>query len=163
MQHANSLIDWSKRWDQRLDKAPTFKVCCASLQGSFHQEGTLDVAWRGLLTEAESSAAVMKDLELVLVKEVRETLLTWKKANYPTFLGRNKVAKKANADFEKARKYVAHSCLTPGRTRRRTARRPRRRPSTSSMRARCMIWSTASARQSSIRRRQRQKTCTSCR
>lgn len=90
--HANSLIDWSKRWDQRLEKAPTFK------------EGTLDTAWRGLLTEAESTAAVMKDLENVLVKEVRETLLTWKKANYPTFLGRNKVAKKANADFEKARK-----------------------------------------------------------
>ena len=26
VQHANSLLDWAKRWDVRLEKAPTFKV-----------------------------------------------------------------------------------------------------------------------------------------
>lgn len=66
----------------------------------------MDNAWRALLTEAECSAAVMKELELVLHKEVRETLLKWKKQNYPRFLGRSKVARKASSDFEKARKYV---------------------------------------------------------
>ncbi len=68
------------------------------------QEGTLDNAWRALLTEAESSAAVLQELETVLRTEIKDTLIQWKKQNYPRFLGRNKVAKKVASDFEKARK-----------------------------------------------------------
>lgn len=90
--HAKSLLEWSHRWDQRLEKAPSFK------------EGTLDNAWRALLTEAESSAAVLQELETVLRTEVKDTLMQWKKQNYPRFLGRNKVVKKVSSDFEKARK-----------------------------------------------------------
>jgi hypothetical protein len=78
VQHANSLLDWAKRWDLRLQRAPTFKVCIAPV--CLHcvfprpmltaQEGSLDAAWRALLTEAESSAAIMKELEKVLRNEV---------------------------------------------------------------------------------------------
>lgn len=90
--HAKNLLEWSHRWDTRLEKAPSFK------------EGTLDNAWRALLTEAESSSAVLQELETVLRTEVKDTLMQWKKQNYPRFLGRNKVAKKVASDFEKARK-----------------------------------------------------------
>ncbi len=58
------------------------------------------------MTEAESSAAILQELEKVLQKEIKDSLAAWKKANYPRFLGRNKVVRKAANDFDKARKYV---------------------------------------------------------
>eukprot|EP00047_Mylnosiga_fluctuans_P003284 m.228384 g.228384 ORF g.228384 m.228384 type:complete len:708 (-) comp11735_c0_seq1:96-2219(-) len=90
--HARSLLDWAKRWDQRLHRAPSFK------------DGTLESAVRGMLTEAETTAGNLLTLEKDLHTEVRETLLKWKKQNYPRFLGRTKAARKAGSEFDKARK-----------------------------------------------------------
>eukprot|EP00052_Salpingoeca_macrocollata_P008612 m.68125 g.68125 ORF g.68125 m.68125 type:complete len:706 (-) comp16677_c0_seq1:119-2236(-) len=90
--HAVQLRKWASHWDEKLEKTPSFK------------EGTLHTAWRALLAEAESTASTMVELEKILHLEVREHLLKWKKQNYPKFLGRVKVAKKTNSEFEKALK-----------------------------------------------------------
>jgi hypothetical protein len=106
----------------------------------------------------------MKELELVLHREVREVLLKWKKQNYPRFLGRSKVARKASSDFEKARKYPFPLSLSPKGPMRRLAVKSRRRNRrTSSWPQRHTSSSTASTRLASTPPPRRRETSPSSR
>ncbi len=48
----------------------------------------------------------MQQLEKALLSQVRDTVVKWKKEAYPKFLGRYKAVRKAENEFDKARKYV---------------------------------------------------------
>eukprot|EP00047_Mylnosiga_fluctuans_P015219 m.44352 g.44352 ORF g.44352 m.44352 type:complete len:604 (-) comp5824_c0_seq2:153-1964(-) len=94
--HAASMQEWARRWEGKLEKAPTFK------------EGTLEAAMHAVVGEAESAASALGQLDVALRAEIAEATTRWRKDHYPKgLLGGNKTAGKASDKFEKARKPYA--------------------------------------------------------
>ncbi|XP_069133499.1 protein kinase C and casein kinase substrate in neurons protein 1-like isoform X2 [Argopecten irradians] len=88
--YAKQLTQWSKRWNEYLDKGPEY----ATTQG----------AWRGLLQEADSVANLHTLVGENLMSKAYTDIKQWQKDNYHKSMMHFKETKEMEDGFKKAQK-----------------------------------------------------------
>lgn len=88
--YAKSLKTWSKKWGELIEKGPEY--------------GTMEAAWKGILTEAERLAEVhLKVKENLCAGEIQQ-IKTWQKDNFHKTMMQIKERKEMEDLFKKAQK-----------------------------------------------------------
>ncbi|XP_055299778.1 protein kinase C and casein kinase substrate in neurons protein 2 isoform X2 [Sitodiplosis mosellana] len=88
--YAKSLRAWSKKWGELIEKGPEY--------------GTMEAAWKGILTEAERVSDVhLKVKENLCIGEIQQ-IKTWQKDNYHKNMLQIKERKEMEDLFKKAQK-----------------------------------------------------------
>lgn len=88
--YAKSLRSWSKRWGEIIEKGPEY--------------GTIEAAWKGVLTEADRLSEVHLNMKDDLCGDVSNMIKTWQKDNYHKTMIHIKERKEMEDLFKKAQK-----------------------------------------------------------
>lgn len=88
--YAKSLRSWSKRWGEIIEKGPEY--------------GTIEAAWKGVLTEADRLSEEHLKVKDELNGDVSNLIKTWQKDNYHKTMMHIKERKEMEDLFKKAQK-----------------------------------------------------------
>ncbi|XP_055681620.1 protein kinase C and casein kinase substrate in neurons protein 1 isoform X2 [Lutzomyia longipalpis] len=88
--YAKSLRTWSKKWGDLIEKGPEY--------------GTIEAAWKGILTEADRLSDVHLKIKENLLGDVSNQIKTWQKDNYHKTMMQIKERKEMEELFKKAQK-----------------------------------------------------------
>ncbi|XP_059616208.1 protein kinase C and casein kinase substrate in neurons protein 1 isoform X3 [Phlebotomus argentipes] len=88
--YAKSLRTWSKKWGDLIEKGPEY--------------GTIEAAWKGILTEADRLSEVHLKIKENLMGDVSNQIKTWQKDNYHKTMIQIKERKEMEEMFKKAQK-----------------------------------------------------------
>lgn len=88
--YAKNLKSWAKRWGDIIEKGPEY--------------GTIEAAWKGILTEADRLSEVHLNVKDDLVGDVSNMIKTWQKDNYHKTMMHIKERKEMEENFKKAQK-----------------------------------------------------------
>lgn len=88
--YSKSLLAWTKKWNEFLDKGPEY--------------GTTQGMWRGLLEEASSTADLHTNVAENLLSKVYQGIKSWQKENYHKSMMHFKETKEFEDGFKKAQK-----------------------------------------------------------
>ncbi|KAK6191557.1 hypothetical protein SNE40_003214 [Patella caerulea] len=88
--YANRLSQWSKKWNDFLDKGPEY--------------GTTQGAWRSVLSEADSVSDLHNEISERLMSDVYQSIKHWQKENYHKSMMHFKETKEFEDGFRKAQK-----------------------------------------------------------
>ncbi|KAL3842934.1 hypothetical protein ACJMK2_020907 [Sinanodonta woodiana] len=88
--YAKQLTAWSKKWNDFLDKGPEYASC--------------ENMWRGVLSEADRTAALHTEVAEKLMSTVHASIKTWQKENYHKSMMHFKETKEFEDGFRKAQK-----------------------------------------------------------
>lgn len=88
--YAKSLRSWSKRWGEIIEKGPEY--------------GTIEAAWKGVLTEADRLSEEHLKVKDELNGDVSNLIKAWQKDNYHKTMMHIKERKEMEDLFKKAQK-----------------------------------------------------------
>ncbi|XP_060604125.1 protein kinase C and casein kinase substrate in neurons protein 3-like isoform X3 [Ruditapes philippinarum] len=88
--YAKQLSQWSKKWNDFLDKGPEY--------------GTTQGAWRGVLEESDKLADLHTEVADKLVNNVTVSIKQWQKENYHKSMMHFKETKELDDQFKKVQK-----------------------------------------------------------
>ncbi|ESO97496.1 hypothetical protein LOTGIDRAFT_208680 [Lottia gigantea] len=88
--YAKNLAQWSKKWNDFLDKGPEY--------------GTTQGSWRSVLTEADNVCDIHNEIAERLMSEVHQSIKHWQKENYHKSMMHFKETKELEDGFRKAQK-----------------------------------------------------------
>lgn len=88
--YAKSLKLWNKKWTDLIEKGPEY--------------GTMEAAWKAILTEADRSSDVHLKVKENLTMDVMQQIKTWQKDNYHKSMMHMKERKEMEDMFKKAQK-----------------------------------------------------------
>ncbi|XP_045177379.2 antigen EM13-like isoform X2 [Mercenaria mercenaria] len=88
--YAKQLSQWSKKWNDFLDKGPEY--------------GTTQGAWRGVLEESDKLADLHTEVGDKLVNNVTTSIKQWQKENYHKSMMHFKETKELDDQFKKVQK-----------------------------------------------------------
>uniref|UniRef100_A0A6B2E630 Putative adaptor protein pacsin n=1 Tax=Phlebotomus kandelakii TaxID=1109342 RepID=A0A6B2E630_9DIPT len=88
--YAKSLRTWSKKWGDLIEKGPEY--------------GTIEAAWKGILTEADRLSDVHLKIKENLMVDVSNQIKTWQKDNYHKTMIQIKERKEMEEAYKKAQK-----------------------------------------------------------
>ncbi|XP_041366171.1 protein kinase C and casein kinase substrate in neurons protein 2-like isoform X2 [Gigantopelta aegis] len=88
--YAKSLSNWSKKWNDFLDKGPEYGTCLGG--------------WKSALIEADSLNSIHLDIADQLMNEVYQSIKAWQKENYHKSMMHFKETKELEDGFRKAQK-----------------------------------------------------------
>ncbi|KAG4068043.1 hypothetical protein HA402_011376 [Bradysia odoriphaga] len=88
--YAKNLRAWSKKWGELIEKGPEY--------------GTMEAAWKGILTEAERLSDVHLRVKENLIAGEIQMIKTWQKDNFHKTMMQIKERKEMDDNFKKAQK-----------------------------------------------------------